>query len=453
LVLYKASDKNDKLISKLDELNQSVQDTFNKNEEIKHINTSRLSEDHNTSVNQSFSAENYLKNNKNFILKDTLIKKEDPVLSTAVKTNENIKNESSNSPKNIEISNFNNIKVNCNNHIYPNISQETIKSNIKPQKIPNENYSYYLNNNQNKMPQSMENTISSITMDTNNMYLKNNPQMNNHPNNFYQNNMQNEFMLNQSNLQQSFSNFNLNSNMNNNPSNFNQIPGYINQNYYHPNQNFPYQPYPQNYGNNVMYPYNMNYNMNYPYNNMNPNMYGYINPPNYINNSNFNSINNNYAYNPAFPNQMNNNPQNVNMLNHITNNPMQNQSQKMSQHQYIKNNNINIINNSVLKVPEQIPNNCTNSNNINTMKSTYENDISNVSSSLKKKIKLDGELQIPQIKAKNVKQTSQNYSEMRNEELVENAYQLAKDQGGCRYLQKKIEEEHDFSNIYLFPKV
>jgi hypothetical protein len=197
--------------------------------------------------------------------------------------------------------------------------------------------------------------------------------------------------------------------------------------------------------------------MNYPYNNnMNPNMYGYMNPPNLINNSNLNNINsgnNNYTHNPAFPHQMNNNLQNVNMLNQNPNNHLQSQSQKMSQLQYIKNNNINIINNSVLKVPEQVPNNCTNTYNLTAMKSIHENDISNVSSSLKKKIKLDGTLQIPQTKAKCVKQNVQNYTEMRNEELVENAYQLARDQGGCRYLQKKIEEEHDFSNIYLFPKV
>jgi hypothetical protein len=152
---------------------------------------------------------------------------------------------------------------------------------------------------------------------------------------------------------------------------------------------------------------------------------------------------------------MNNNFQGVNMLNQNPNNYLQGQSQKMSQLQYIKNNNINIINNSVLKVPEQVPINSTNTSNsnISTMKSTYESDINNVSSSLKKKIKLDGELQIPLMKAKSLKQNVQNYNEMGNEELVENSYLLAKDQGGCRYLQKKIEEEHDFSNIYLFPKV
>jgi len=47
----------------------------------------------------------------------------------------------------------------------------------------------------------------------------------------------------------------------------------------------------------------------------------------------------------------------------------------------------------------------------------------------------------------------QNYQEMTNDELARHCYVLAKDQGGCRFLQKKAEESKEFANDYLFPNV
>lgn len=47
----------------------------------------------------------------------------------------------------------------------------------------------------------------------------------------------------------------------------------------------------------------------------------------------------------------------------------------------------------------------------------------------------------------------QNYTDMNDEELARHCYVLAKDQGGCRFLQKKAEESKDFTNQYLYPNV
>jgi hypothetical protein len=42
---------------------------------------------------------------------------------------------------------------------------------------------------------------------------------------------------------------------------------------------------------------------------------------------------------------------------------------------------------------------------------------------------------------------------LKNEELVNHAYFLAKDQAGCRYLQKKIDEEPDIFPEIIYPKI
>jgi hypothetical protein len=45
------------------------------------------------------------------------------------------------------------------------------------------------------------------------------------------------------------------------------------------------------------------------------------------------------------------------------------------------------------------------------------------------------------------------YMNLNNEELVKHAYSLAKDQAGCRYLQKKIDEEPQTFPLIIYPKV
>ena len=46
-----------------------------------------------------------------------------------------------------------------------------------------------------------------------------------------------------------------------------------------------------------------------------------------------------------------------------------------------------------------------------------------------------------------------NYSEMTEEYLANNVYSFAKDQIGCRFLQRKIEENALFGNEIIFPKI
>jgi hypothetical protein len=51
------------------------------------------------------------------------------------------------------------------------------------------------------------------------------------------------------------------------------------------------------------------------------------------------------------------------------------------------------------------------------------------------------------------RQSGLNFNEMGNEELSNYCYILAKDQPGCRFLQKKIEDVPNFANDFIFPKV
>ena len=46
-----------------------------------------------------------------------------------------------------------------------------------------------------------------------------------------------------------------------------------------------------------------------------------------------------------------------------------------------------------------------------------------------------------------------NYMDLSNEELAKHAILISKDQCGCRFIQKKISENSDFSNNHLFPHV
>ena len=434
----------------------------------------------------------YLKNNKNFILKNSFIKNEEVSNFLNTKTKDTKPDQMLNIPivnKKISENTYSNQKINIVTDNFANNNNLTSKNNITKTNnvnlvIPmmnsskpspkNEPYSYYLINNQHKDDHTSTSTLSS-NLD-NNIYVQNKTQhlnpINNVPNNYYSApNQQNDYMVNHSNLQQSFSNFNLNNNINNNMNNninnympnnsycstnsFNPNPNLINQNYYNPNQGYPYQGPTYNYvANNMMYPnYPMNYNnFNNPYNQMNniPNMghfnnatYSGINNnnPNYINNCNYNpymNVNHHYP-NPQFDNQLSQNGLNPNQAN-----SSQNAAQKMNHMQYIKNNNINIINNSVTKDMEH-------NLNKNLKLTSCPND--NNSISLKKKLKVETDILIPPSKPNMIKTSILNYTEMKNLELAENAYFLAKDQGGCRFLQKKIEDEPDFSNNYLFPKV
>lgn len=54
---------------------------------------------------------------------------------------------------------------------------------------------------------------------------------------------------------------------------------------------------------------------------------------------------------------------------------------------------------------------------------------------------------------KNIRPPLIYYMNLKNEELVNHAYFLAKDQAGCRYLQKKLDEEPDIFPEIIYPKI
>ena len=149
----------------------------------------------------------------------------------------------------------------------------------------------------------------------------------------------------------------------------------------------------------------MNNNFQQNYNDLNSFNQFYMNFPNqYSNNINNNNINNNYL----FQNQLNLNNQSQNLNYQI---PTQNNFQNYN----ISNNIFSLQNNQKIK---QNPN--SNNNQIKYNKSRRIINISNL-------YKLD------------------------NIEIAKQSYNLAKDQIGCRFLQKKIEEDTKFSINSIYP--
>jgi hypothetical protein len=58
-----------------------------------------------------------------------------------------------------------------------------------------------------------------------------------------------------------------------------------------------------------------------------------------------------------------------------------------------------------------------------------------------------------EFKSKIQKTSLQTYMNMEIDELAKHSYNLAKDQAGCRYLQKKIEEEPEIANVLIYPRI
>jgi len=143
----------------------------------------------------------------------------------------------------------------------------------------------------------------------------------------------------------------------------------------------------------------------------------------------------------------------INNMNHINNmNNMNNINSINLVHGISNMNNINNINlNNMGNINSNNMNhNMTNNMNSNSTmysnENTYDsesNPISNLRENLKSTNIVNSE----------TGKTVQNYTDMNDEELARHCYVLAKDQGGCRFLQKKVEDSSDFTNQYLFPNV
>lgn len=191
------------------------------------------------------------------------------------------------------------------------------------------------------------------------------------------------------------------------------------------------------------------------YEGMNPNQ-GKINTKNsmgFKSNSAAHNVNNNFNSVPIMQNKINNMNPNVLMnkganasnannnfaignMNNLRYNLNRQGSQNMPMEnaQLNNNNNLNINSNKNFNKTFGVNNN---NNNFNMQASSPVNNTIDHNTMLNMKL------------SKNIS----NYTELSNEELAKNALIISKDQCGCRFIQKKISENSDFSNNFLYPAV
>ena len=369
---------------------------------------------------------------------------------------------------------FNNNNNNNNNNLY-NITTNNRMGD--PNYSPN---NFIINNNNQVLPFQLNQLIqqNKLINENNNEFI--NYDLNQNNNNYLLNN-QNYFQKNINNINNSI-NSNINPNINNNMgNNMNNLNNNLNPNYYHVNKFYNTNNRADNNNKNI----NMNYlnyykfqhkmsqeinnnlgnyfsennqfryssetkklrknsfqNQNMMNQNMmtvsNPNVNANVNHPNYMNALQYNNYMNNLNNSLNFNNNANlqNNVYNLNNSNSMI--PNNNINPNLSHSQNI-NLNSNIIpspnNNMNLNNSYQIINGMQNINNI-----ILNNNIINNTSR-------------PNNNYSSNKQKKQNYNLLSNEELAKQAYILAKNQNGCRYLQKRIENNQKLVPTLFFPNV
>ena len=213
---------------------------------------------------------------------------------------------------------------------------------------------------------------------------------------------------------------NLDTNSNNSNININIYPE--NNNITTENNNINKEKTPLSFVNNIYYINNSNYrqfHINPIYNNSNQNLF-YGNNPNQNNNINY--------YN-------NSNLPEVNYYNYMNNNQNQNDYLHSLMNDNIIINNMN-FNPNINKNNNYIPN--TDKNNIINLNENQNTNINN-----------DNE----NTKINNQIPSNKNLYEYSNEEILNSAINLIKEQIGCRFMQEKIKSDHVFANDLLFPKI
>ena len=297
--------------------------------------------------------------------------------------------------KNNNIFDFsNNIRNNMNQNIYGFINNNPINE-YNLNQFAQQNYLMNKSNNIEYINEINQNN----SLMTNQNYIPQNNIFNNRgSNNLYNSN--NIYNLNQpnhntyrNNLNPNYSKFNNLNNINLNINNNNIAPPniqYINKTQGKKKKNQKFYP-KNNYG-------NIQNNINYKVNNQN---YNYLN--NNLNKNNRN-INNNDYNNLDIPNS-------INYYQNLNNPMLYNQNQNLNNYQII--NRIPFLNNS--------NNNIINNNQIRRVDSN--------------------------------KQRKQNYNLLSNENLAKQAFNIAKNQNGCRYLQKRVENNKDLVPTLFFPNI
>ena len=365
------------------------------------INTNHINSNINNSTNNSIN-NRYIKSmsgpiNNSKIPQNNIF----PNSSTLSFNNNNLYNIQSNNRFNDSHFNMNNFIMNKNNQIPAYQLNQLLSQNnlINDNKYLINNLNYFhqnVNDINNNMNNNLNNTINNNFYHSNYYYNINN-------NNDNQNNKINLNYLNYYNLQN-----NINNDINNNINNI--------------------------YQENHQFRYNSERKKNNNYKNLlNQNI---IN----INNSNANS--NNYINALQYNNNYMNLNNNINPLNNLSmNNPMISSNNINPNLNIIKNNNI-IIN----------PNINNNSNNNANLNNNYQiaNGIPNINMMINNNINKNLH------KSNNFssnKQKNQNLNLLSNEELAKQAYIIARNQNGCRYLQKRVENNQKLVPTLFFPNI
>ena len=352
----------------------------------------------------------------------------------------------SNQPNFINIQNMNNYNnnnffinknnINPNNGLYNNIMPEYISNTETLEYIPNKNnlfeYQTIIRNkiNQNLLKSINNNKNSQINGNNLNQINQQNYLINNNNSIEYFNNINdNIYKANNQNYMPS-SNIIINKQKNNlynsnNIYNFNQQ----NDNILNNNSNMNYTGY--NNLNNNRFMSNNSYNQNIPFNNKKRQKKGnYYQNNNNINMNipnNINYIMNNQTYNYInFDNNLNPNNRNINNINNNSYNIIPNNINYYQNlnNSIIYNNNPNINNFKIIN------GNAYFNNNNNSIIFNNQNQRGNSS-----------------------KQKRQNFNLLSNEELAKQAYILAKNQNGCRYLQKRVDNNKDLVPTLFFPNI
>ena len=291
-------------------------------------------------------------------------------------------------------------------NIYGYLNNNNLMNNLALNQLNQQNY---LMNQRNNI-EYMNNIYQNKPFINNQNQIQQNPIINSKMNNIYNSN-------NIYNHQNSNNNIYANNNLNQNYSNFNNL-NIISQNNNNYQQNIQYNDNSQLKKKNKSNYYQKN-------NLMNQNNINISNNPNYI----MNNQNNNYNYlnkniNHDFIN-INNNDYN-NLINPKYN---INYYQNLSNSNFYKNvqNNQNL---NLYPIINGIP--YLNNNNINYNSNNNNNQNKRLNSN---------------------KQRKQNYNSLSNEELAKQAFNIAKNQNGCRYLQKRVENNKELVPTLFFPNI
>ena len=158
-------------------------------------------------------------------------------------------------------------------------------------------------------------------------------------------------------------------------------------------------------------------------------------------------------------NDYNNNENNNNNQNILNNNNIQNSNNNIINNNTIQINNLNINNNNQINIQNQsnyysIINNNQNIKNPNNEFEEINEDTNKMNQYQMKYSQFNQNIQTPlNMKNKNyqINTTHSNYERLPLEEIIKNCYTICKNQTGCRFLQRKIDENPKISSELIYP--